>query len=160
MTKKLFIVSAIILALAMGLAAAFAQQAGPGRGYGYHGWMLKKMTKELNLTEPQQAQVKNILQAEHGKMQPLMQQMRDNEKARNEAVTENFNEADARAYANKQANLNADLIVEKERVKSQIYAVLTPEQRQKAMQLLAQREQKHQERMQKHTQKQQPQSNQ
>ncbi|HEX2327743.1 MAG TPA: Spy/CpxP family protein refolding chaperone [Candidatus Angelobacter sp.] len=160
MTKKLFIVSAIILALAMGLAAAFAQQAGPGRGYGHHGWMLKKMTKELNLTEPQQAQVKNILQAEHGKMQPLMQQMRDNEKARNEAVTENFNEADARAYANKQAQLNADLIVEKERVKSQIYAVLTPEQRQKAMQLLAQREQKHQERMQKHTQKQQPQSNQ
>jgi Spy/CpxP family protein refolding chaperone len=155
MSKKVFLISAIILALATGLAAAFAQQASSARGFHHQGWMLKKMTKELNLTEAQQGQVKNILQAEHGKIQPLMQQMRENEKARNQAVTENFNEADARAFATKQAQLNADLIVEKERMKSQIYAVLTPEQRQKAMQLLQQREQKRQERMQKHAQKQQ-----
>ncbi len=151
MSKKYFLVPAILLAVAVGLAA-FAQQPGPGRGFGHHGWMLKKMTRELNLTEAQQSQVKTILQTEHAKVQPLMQQMRQNEMARNQAVTENFNEADARAFAGKQAQLQADLIVEKERTKSQIYALLTAEQRQKAMQLLQQREQRRQERMQKHSQ--------
>ncbi|HYX54344.1 MAG TPA: Spy/CpxP family protein refolding chaperone [Candidatus Limnocylindrales bacterium] len=164
MNKKIILVSAIILAMVVGLAAAFAQQAGPGRGvghrFGHDGWMLKKMTKELNLTEAQQTQVKSILQAERAKMQPLMQQMHANELARNQAVTENFNEADARAFAGKQTQLQADLIVEKERTKSQIYALLTPEQRQKAMQLLQQREQNRQERMQKHSQKQQAPANQ
>ena len=43
----------------------------------------------------------------------------------------------------------SDLIVEKQRVKSEIYAVLTPEQRQKALQLLQQHQQRMQERMQK-----------
>ena len=150
MSKKFFLVPAILLAVAVGLAA-FAQQPGPGRGLGHHGWMLKKMTRELNLTEAQQAQVKTILQAEHAKVQPLMLQMRQNEMARNQNVTGNFDETEARAFAGKQAQITSDLIVEKERTKSQIYAVLTPEQRQKALQLLQQREQRRQERMQKHS---------
>jgi Spy/CpxP family protein refolding chaperone len=40
-----------------------------------------------------------------------------------------------------------DLIVEKERMRSQVYAVLTPEQRQKALQLMQERQQHRQERM-------------
>ena len=60
----------------------------------------------------------------------------------------------ARAFAQKQTQIMNDLIVEKQRTKSQIYAVLTPEQRQKALQLMQQREQRHQERMQKKSQEQ------
>jgi Spy/CpxP family protein refolding chaperone len=37
--------------------------------------------------------------------------------------------------------------VEKERMRSQVYAVLTPEQRQKALQLMQERQQHRQERM-------------
>jgi Spy/CpxP family protein refolding chaperone len=49
------------------------------------------------------------------------------------------------------------LIVEKERMRSQVYAVLTPEQRQKALQLMQDRQQHRQERMKKHAeQTQQP----
>jgi Spy/CpxP family protein refolding chaperone len=51
----------------------------------------------------------------------------------------------------------SDLIVEKQRTKSQIYAVLTPEQRQKAQQLMQERQQKMQQRMQKRSQQQQAQ---
>jgi periplasmic protein CpxP/Spy len=158
MNKKLFLVPvAIILAVAAGLAGTvYAQGAGPGSGFGrrHGGWMLKHMAKKLNLTNAQQGQIKTIMQGERAKMQPLMQQLRQNEQAQNAAITGDFNESQARAFAQKQTQIMNDLIVEKQRVKSQIYAVLTPEQRQKALQLMQQREQRHQERMQKKSQQQ------
>lgn len=49
----------------------------------------------------------------------------------------------------------SNLIVERERTKSQIYSVLTPDQRQKALQLMQQHEQRRQERMQKKSDQQQ-----
>jgi len=155
--KKLFLVPvALILAVAAGLAGTvFAQGHGPESGFGRHGgWMLKHMAKELNLTDAQQAQIKTIMQAERPKIKPLMQQLRQNEQAQNAAINGEFNEQQARAFAQKQTQIMNDLIVEKQRTKSQIYAVLTPEQRQKALQLMQQREQRHQERMQKKSQQQ------
>lgn len=157
MNKKFFLgVSAIILVVAAGMAGTVLAQ-GPGRnfgpGFGHHGgWMLRHMTKELNLTADQQTQIKGILQTEKGKMQPMMQQLRQNQKAQDAAMNGTFDENQARAFANKQTQIMSDLIVEKQRVKSQIYAVLTPEQRQKAQQLLQERQQR---RQQKHSQQQQ-----
>ena len=155
MNKKLFLIPvAIILAVAAGLArTAYAQ--GPGAGFRHHGGgMLKHMTKALNLTDAQQVQIKTIMQGERAKMQPLKQQLRQNEQAQNAATTGDFNELQARAFAQKQTQIMNDLIVEKQRMKSQIYAVLTPDQRTKAVQLLQQREQRHQEHMQKKSQQQ------
>jgi Spy/CpxP family protein refolding chaperone len=43
-----------------------------------------------------------------------------------------------------------------ERMRSQVYAVLTPEQRQKALQLMQERQQRRQERMKKHAEQTQP----
>lgn len=151
-------VTAIILAIAAGVGGTvLAQGPGPGfgRGHGHGGWMLGRMSKELNLTADQQTQIKSIMQTERSKTQPLMQQMRQNEQAQNATINGNFDEAQARAFAQKQTQIMNDLIVEKQRTKSQIYAVLTPEQRQKALQLMQQHEQKMQERMQKKSQEQQ-----
>lgn len=163
MKKKFFLgVTAIILVVAAGLAGTVLAQ-GPGREFGpgfrhhHGGWMLGHMTKELNLTADQQSQIKSIMQAERTKIQPLMQQLRQNEQAQNATITGNFDEEQARAFAGKQTQIMSDLIVEKQRTKSQIYAVLTPEQRQKAQQLMQERQQKRQQWMQKHSQ-QQPQS--
>jgi periplasmic protein CpxP/Spy len=155
MNKKLFLVPvAIILAVAAGLAGTVYAQ-GPGAGFSRpRGGMLKHMTKQLNLTDAQQGQIKTIMQSERSKMKPLTQQLRQNEQAQNAATTGDFNEAQARAFAQKQTQIMNDLIVEKQRMKSQIYAVLTPEQRQKALQLMQQREQRHQERMQQKSQQQ------
>lgn len=161
MNKKFFLgISAIILVVAAGMAGTVLAQ-GPGRnfgsGFGHHGgWMLQHMTKELNLTTDQQTQIKGIVQAEKGKMKPMMQQLRQNEQAQDAATTGTFDENQARTFANKQTQIMSDLIVEKQRIKSQIYAVLTPEQRQKAQQLLQEREQRRQQRMQQHSQQQQP----
>lgn len=167
MNKKVFVaVTAIVLAIAAGMAGTVFAQGPGGRGFGpgfgpgfgrHGGWMLHHMAKELNLTADQQAQIKSIFQAERTKVQPLMQQLRQNEQAQNATVNGNFDEAQARAFASKQTQIMSDLIVEKQRTKSQIYAVLTPEQRQKAQQLMQEHQQKMQERMQKHSQQQAPQ---
>ena len=147
MHKKSIIFAAILMALAAGLATtAFAQHRGMGFGRN-NGWMLKHMAKQLNLTEAQKTQIKGIMADEKSKVMPMMQQLRQNEQAENANVNGTFDENQARTFANKQAQLMTDLIVEKERMRSQVYAVLTPEQRQKALQLMQERQQHRQERM-------------
>jgi protein CpxP len=150
MKRSFFIVVAIVMAVAAGLAVSALAQ---GRGrFGPDGWMLRHMTRKLNLTEAQQSQIKGILQTERGKIQPLMQQLRQNQQAEDAAVNGNFDEAQARTFAGKQTQIMADLIVEKERTKSEIYAVLTPDQRAKALQLMQEREQRWQQHRQKKSQ--------
>ena len=137
MRKKFFIVTALVLALAAGLTAAVVNQETGGKGR-HHGWMLARMSKELNLTSDQQAKIKTILETEQAKMQPLRQQLRQNRLAENSSSTETFDEAQVRAFATKQAQIMTDLTVERQRTKSQILAVLTPDQRTKALALMQQ----------------------
>jgi Spy/CpxP family protein refolding chaperone len=155
MHKKFFTTTAILLAVAAGLTASvFAQSA--HRGFGHrNGWMLNHMTKQLNLSEAQQAQIKSILSDARTRTKPLIEQLRQNEQAQNAAINGNFDEVQARAFAGKQAQIMSDLIVEKQKTKSQIYSVLTPDQRQKALQLMQEHEQRRQERLQKTSQQQQ-----
>ena len=156
MHKKFFITTAILMAVAAGLAtSALAQRS--GRGFGHHsGWMLKHMAKELNLTDAQQTQIKGIMADGKTRTMPLMKQLRQNKQAENANINGTFNETQARAFAGKQAQIMTDLMVEKQRTRSQIYAVLTPEQRQKAQQLMQERQQHRQERMKKHSEQTQP----
>lgn len=147
MHKKSIILATILMALAAGLAAtASAQHRGMGFGRN-NGWMLKHMTKQLNLTDAQQTQIKGIMADEKTKIKPMMQQLRQNQQGEDANVNGSFDENQARTFASKQAQLMTDLIVEKERMRSQVYAVLTPEQRQKALQLMQERQQHRQERM-------------
>jgi len=143
MKQKILIATAIVLSLAAGLAATAVAQSRHGK-FGRHGdWMLRHMTKELNLTDAQQTQIKGILQAEKAKVQPLMKQLRDNRQAADNNVSGTFDENQARTFANQQAQIMSDLMVEKQRTRSQIFAVLTPDQRAKAQQLMQQRKQRH-----------------
>jgi Spy/CpxP family protein refolding chaperone len=155
--RKFFIVIALLLAVAAGLAAHAATQVRGGRYSRHDGWMLRRMTRELNLTEAQQDQVKSIWKAEKAKIQPLRLQLRQNQQAENANVTGAFDETQARAFAGKQAQIMSDLIVEKQRTRSAIYAVLTPDQRARAAQLIEERQQRRQQHMQKFSQ-QQPQT--
>lgn len=148
MIKKLFIFPLCVLAMAAGLAAHGAAQ---GRHH-HEGSMLRRMTRELNLTDSQQSQIKSIMQTERAKMQPLRQQLRQNEQAQNANMSVTFDETQARAFADKQAQIMSDLTVERQRMKSEIYAVLTPDQRAKAQQLM----QEHQQRRRQHVQQSSP----
>src|ERR1700761_5077465 len=126
MHKKFFMIAVVLLAVAAGLVTSAS--ALPGKGFGHRRGMLARMTKTLNLTEAQQTQIKGIMTQEQGKIKPLTQQLRQNAQAQNATVSGTFDEAKARAFAGKQAQIITDLMVEKQRMKSEIYAVLTPEQ--------------------------------
>jgi periplasmic protein CpxP/Spy len=91
------------------------------------------------LTDQQKTQIKQILENEKPKVQPLRDQLR-NEHQQMAALTKDgaFDEAQVRNIANQQAQTQANLIVERQRVKSEIYQLLTPDQRTKADQMKAQ----------------------
>ena len=98
--------------------------------------MVDHMARALNLTEAQQTQIKSIFESARAASEPLHTKLEEVHKQL-EAATANgqFDEAQVRALANQQAQIMADTIVEHERTKSKIYAILTPEQRVKADEL-------------------------
>jgi Spy/CpxP family protein refolding chaperone len=144
--KKIIVAIIAIVVLALGAVFVSAQKADhkgshEGRGFrkgGHHrgGGM---MLRGLDLTDAQKAQVKEIMEASKAKVQPLRESMKAN-RQKLQAATENgkFDEAAVQALANENASLSAQLLVERSRVKSQIFNILTPEQREKAAQLKSQ----------------------
>ncbi len=95
--------------------------------------MIEHLTRALTLTDAQQTQMKSIFESAQGTHESISNKM-DELRKQLEAATANgqFDETQVRTLANQQAQLMADQIVEHERVKSKIYAILTPEQRVKA----------------------------
>jgi Spy/CpxP family protein refolding chaperone len=129
------VIGLTVLALGYALPRMHAQERGAGlpRKDFPGPEMVDHMARALNLTDAQQTQIKTILEAARAASEPLHNKM-DEVHKQLEAATANgqFDEAQVRALANQQAQLMADTIVEHERAKSKIYAILTPEQRAKA----------------------------
>lgn len=98
--------------------------------------MMKRLGAYLDLTEEQKTQIKTIIETERPKVQPIAVRTLATRKALLEATgAGQFDESQVKLLADQQGKNLAALIVEKERVKSQIYTVLTPEQREKVEQL-------------------------
>lgn len=159
--KKLTVAILSIILVAMGAMFIFAQdgtsnkdgkrgfgkRSGHHRGGGMRGGM---MLRGLDLTDEQKAQVKTIMQSSKETSKPIRQQMKANrEKLQTLSDSGNFDQSQVQAIANQQGALSAQMIVEKEKVKSQINAILTPEQKAKAAEMKAQFKQKREERKQK-----------
>jgi len=105
------------------------------------------LTDTLDLTDAQQAQAKAILDKEKPGFQTLMQQMADGHKQmRTLEESPTFDEPTVRAQATKQAQTMTELIVAKARVKSELFAILTTDQRAKATKIMN----RHEERMMHH----------
>ena len=137
--KKRTIAILAVAILAIGavfvVAQKVARHGGHGSGFGrMHGAGL--MLRELNLTDDQKAKVKTIMETSKTTVQPLMASLRDNHKKLADLTANGaFDETQVQALATEQGDLMAKLIVEKERVKSQIFAILTDEQKAKAAQM-------------------------
>ncbi len=132
------IVGAAILAL--GAIFVVGQQransgehfGGKGHGRGHHGKMGMAL-KGLDLTNEQKAKVKEIFEASRTAVEPLMEQMKANHaKIRDLGTNGSFDQAAVEAIANEQGSITAKLIIEKEKAKSQVFAILTDEQKAKA----------------------------
>ena len=152
--KRIALILAVVVVVAgagLGLHA-FARPhrgdfGGDGMGFGGPGFMMKHMARKLALTDEQQKQVKGIIRDGFNRAQPLIEQLRKNQDARDTAVSGQFDENAARSFANSQSQIISELIVEKERAKAQIYNLLTPEQRQKAEALRKEHQQRMQDRI-------------
>ncbi len=91
--------------------------------------------KRLNLTDAQKKEMFSIRLDERAKMKPLVQKLKDGRQQLRALPKGQFDEAKVQSIARGQADTLVQLIVEKERMKSMMYAVLTPEQRAKLEQM-------------------------
>lgn len=121
------------------------------RGFGHRGHHrgggFGRMTAKLNLTDAQKAQIKTIMETSKANTQPMREASKANRQKMN-AVTENgqFDEATVTAIAQEKAGISAQMTVEKLRVKSQIFQVLTAEQKAQVAQMKDQRKERFQNR--------------
>jgi Spy/CpxP family protein refolding chaperone len=102
---------------------------------------LEHLTRELNLTEAQQAEIKAFMDAERTTLENLMTKL-DAERRQLDEATKGgqFDEAQVRALAAQQAQTFTELIVEHKRVEARLYSLLTPEQRTRFEQLRQRRQ--------------------
>ena len=124
MRNRFLVIGATVI---LAVAAAIAQGPhGPGGPFGEFHHLLK----QLDLTSDQHAQVKAIWQKEKPALQPLMQQMRQNHEAMKALEAAGpFDEAKVTALATQNSQTMIQLQVEHERMKSEIMAILTPDQK-------------------------------
>lgn len=96
--------------------------------------------RALDLTDAQKAQMKEIRTASRAKLSPAREAMKANRSKMNAATANGaFDEAAVTAIAGEQATLSAQMIVERERVKSQMFAILTDAQKSKLAEMKAKR---------------------
>ena len=104
---------------------------GPGRGH-----MAGMMLRGLNLNDDQKAKVKSIFEATRTNVEPLRKALRENHEKLNAATAGGtFDQAQIQAIADEQGTLMAKMIVEQEKAKSQVFAILTDDQKAKAAQM-------------------------
>ncbi len=144
------------VALSLALLGSVAIAQGPPMGRPHEGGFFGEHSLEffaeiLNLSDAQQAQIKQIMHSAKPSLQPLFQQEMQSRKAMMQlAMSGNFDEAKAQALAQQAAQAHIQLEVEHARTISQAYQVLTAEQKTKLAQFVAKREQHMQEHMQQH----------
>jgi Spy/CpxP family protein refolding chaperone len=99
--------------------------------HGHHHFLWKK----LNLTDAQKKDMFSIKLEERARMKPLVQNLKAGRDQLRALPKGQFDEAKVRAIAKGHADIITELIVERQRMQSRMYAVLTPEQRAKVEQL-------------------------
>jgi Spy/CpxP family protein refolding chaperone len=135
MKRFLYFAGAVLLIIVGGIGIAGAE-FGPGHPWAWHGGRFPAayIAHELDLTDAQKTQIKTIWAAERPTVTPLVRQLLNQCGEMSAADTNgSFDEAKARAIADKQTATISQLLVERQRLISKVYNdVLTPEQRVKA----------------------------
>jgi Spy/CpxP family protein refolding chaperone len=142
-------VTTAVLAISILPAAVSRTEAGPlgGRMWQGHGGaqaartQIADLEQQLNLSEDQKTQIQSIMAQERRRAVPLVLKLMQDRKAMQSAASApgTFDESQVRTAAAEQAQTITDLMVEAERVKSQVSAILTPDQRVKFAQLMDQK---------------------
>lgn len=137
---RLLVSAALVFAALLGAGSVLADQGGHcdrqhhagkmGRHGDGHGFQQK--LKDLNLRDAQQAQVQQIMDKQQPLREAKWKEMRESRQALHEAARgDKYDSAKVRELAGKQAQLQAEMTVLRIETMHQVYALLTPEQKQK-----------------------------
>lgn len=124
-------------------------KGGKGMGRGMRGGFGGRMFEKLNLTDAQKEQMKQIATRYHESFKAQRQQGRGDRRGGGGFGAFNggtFNEAEVRAAAQARANARVEMEVARARMMSEMYNVLTAEQKAQLTAARQEREQKRQER--------------
>lgn len=128
----------LLASLAIAQSAGMPRHHHRGGMYGGFGFF-----HQLNLTDTQKSQMKEIFAKEKPALQPLMQQMgQSRQQLRQLEMSGTFDEAQVRTLAAQQSQTMTELTVERARIHSEMMQVLTADQKTQLAQLLQQREQR------------------
>lgn len=125
--------SVSILGFAL-VASAFAlQNDGPWFRQRAAGMFVRRIERQLNITDAQREQIRTILKTEQPTITALAARVRQEQLQLNSGDT--FDEASVRAFAREHVSTTEDVLVEREKVRTEIMQVLTPDQRKEAEQI-------------------------
>ena len=144
--KKRIIVSTVLIGTLMTGGIAMAKPY--GSNYGNHnsrgqGTMteeqhqqyvenrLERMDIILDLSDNQEKKIKALSSTQWQERQPMREEMRNGRDERRNTM-QSGDETAIRSNLTKRANFQADRIVERAQLKKELYAILTPEQQEKA----------------------------
>jgi protein CpxP len=151
--KRQIIIPTLMIGALLAGGVTLATAKPWGSGYGNCGGQSQRMTAEqheermehrlemmseiLGLSENQEEQIEALFKANYEQNYARREQMRaSRDELREKMHAENFNEAEFRTLAEQQAQLKTDLMVERAKIKQQVFAILTPEQQEKADKLM------------------------
>ncbi len=154
--KKTAIIPVLLITLLLAAATSFAWPGGHGKkdydnSCNHHRQgmtaeqhqermenRLEKMAVILDLTEEQQKKIETLIEKQWQDRQAMRAEMQAGREDLHAYMqgTE-FNESEFRAKAQKQADLKTEMMVQHAKTRQQLFAVLTPEQQQKAEKLRA-----------------------
>ncbi|MBV8050246.1 MAG: Spy/CpxP family protein refolding chaperone [Acidobacteriaceae bacterium] len=154
--NRMYVVTA---ALAAVLLAGTAIAQGPhGHGGELFGPMLENMTDILDLTDAQQAQIKQLHENAKPTMKPLMEQEHQIHQSLMQLITSGtLTDANAKPILDQESQVHEQLALQHAKLAAQAYQLLTPEQKTKFAQVMARHQQRMQEHMQQHSQEAPPQ---
>jgi len=151
--RSILIVAAAGLVLAVGLAFAQTEGGGPThhgmgdmRGHSMGGEFM--FLHQLNLTDDQKAQIKQVFQTERPTLKPLMQREAQAHLEMMKLITAggNFNATTAAQLASQEAQIHMQMEVEHAKIGSQIYNLLNSDQKAKVAEMIS----KHQQMLEQH----------
>lgn len=148
MKSNYFKVLAVALLLAVMAAIGVSQTVkhvhlrGDGMfGGEFGGPRMGFLAHKLDLSDAQKAQVKEIMAKEKPAFQPLLLQMALNhQRMRQQVMANGFDEAKVRELAVQQTQPMTELTVQRARVESELFRVLTPDQKTKLAAIISQHE--------------------
>lgn len=121
--------AACVLGAGLGVSAAGLQGDDGWLSQRANGMLVRRIERNLDLTEDQMQQIKTILRTERPMIQELAARVHEE---RMQLEAQPYDESAVRTFAQQHESTLEDVMVEREKIRAEIQQVLTPEQRGKA----------------------------